>query len=140
MGCSFGKMCCSSSLLFILLYLIKPLSSMSRHTRACLLSACSKQQEFLPDRWLNPSSDRFTVDRCSACSDVQSICTKVIQTVMASMYQQFSFQDNCAHIMLVGCSTFLSFFFFNKTKGLIRNRKVEILILLYCIVNIMRTL
>ncbi len=28
---------------------------MSLHTRACLRSACSEQQEFLPDRWLNSS-------------------------------------------------------------------------------------
>lgn len=39
--------------LFILLYLIKPISSMSLHTRTRLLSAYSEQQGFHLDRWLN---------------------------------------------------------------------------------------
>ena len=50
-----NKRCRGSSLLFILLVLIKAPSTLFLHTRVCLLSGGSKQWEFLPDRWLNSS-------------------------------------------------------------------------------------
>lgn len=82
---------------------------MSLHTRVCLLSAYSEQQEFRPDRWLNSC----WLDL--AWRDVQMFFFKKKRCFQTSLYQSFSLQEKAAHGELIYSSAFSLFFQYDTT-------------------------